>query len=185
MDLPLSSRVTSTKPSPAGGGGLVTFSAASGPELQREADRVLAAYGEPGAVPNVGGTPATMIRGMSLAASSSGSQFVCELQIEPDETLISSPIVYPIEQQTPINATVGTFDTVGFSSIQVLEVTDPSEIARLPTWANLYWAEQFAKRPTVTGSAGIWLYEVAMAGPFNRAYVVAVLWGFQDLTLTG
>lgn len=136
-------------------------------------------------MPNAGGTPATMIRGMSIAASSSGSQFVCELQIEPDEQVVSStPYTFPIDQQTPINATVGTFDTLGWSAIQCIEVTDPSEIARFGTWASGFWAAQIAARPNVTGAAGIWLYEVSIAGPFNRQYVAALLWGFQDLLLT-
>jgi hypothetical protein len=181
MDLPLSGRVTSTSPSPALGGGVISFAGASGAELQRESDRVLAAYGEVGVVPNAGGTPATMIRGMALTASASGTQYVCELQIEPDEGEISAP-TFPIDQQTPINALVGTFDTVGFSRVQFLEVTDPSEIARRTNWATSFWAESQAAAG-VAGANHFLLYEVAYAGPFNRGYVVALLWGFQDVTL--
>ncbi|MHC4218170.1 MAG: hypothetical protein ACYSU7_06895 [Planctomycetota bacterium] len=179
MDLPLTGRVCANVPSAASGGGLVSFAGASAAELQRESDRVLTEYGEVGIVPNAGGTPATMIRGMTLAASSSGTQYVCELQIEPDETEISAP-TFPIDQQTPINALVGTFNTVGFSRLQFLEVTDPSEIARRPLWAIDFWNESKAAK-NVQAATEL-LYEVAYVGPFNRGYVAALLWGFQDVT---
>lgn len=181
MDLPLSTRVTNNAASPAAGGGLVSFSGSTAAELQRKAAQVLDAYGEEGVVPSVSGTPATMIRGMSFAASASGTLFACELQIEPDETETVTP-TFPIDQECPINALSGTYSTVGFSSLQFLEVTDPSELARINTWATRFWTSELA-RHGVDSAANTLLYEVQLAGPFNRMYVAALLWSFQDVTL--
>lgn len=183
MDLPLSARVTSSAPSPASGGGLVSFSGSTAAELQRNGAQVLDAYGDPAVVPTVGGTPATVIRGMSFAASSSGTAFACELQIEPDEATISDVTpTFPIDQECPINAVSGTFDTVGFASLQFLEVTDPSELARLNNWATTFWTPERARHGVASANHTL-LYEVQLAGPFNRVYVAALLWSFQELTL--
>ena len=181
MDLPLTGRCTSNVPSPAAGGGLVSFEGQSAAELQREADRVLTEYGDVNVVPCVGDpdTPATMIRGMNLTVSSSGTLFVCELQIEPDETEISNP-TYPIEQQCPVNATVGQFGAVGWSALQFIEFQDRSELARLATWATRFWNAQKAAHGGIVVDHDL-LYEVAMACPTGKTFVCALLWSFQDI----
>jgi len=181
MDLPLTARVTSSEADPPGGGGLVSFSGSTAAELQRAAAQVLDAYGDPAVVPTAGGTPATFIRGMTLGASASGTQFACQLQIEPDETVLTTtPYTFPIDQQCPINGTVGTFNEIGWSRIQFIEGTDPSELARVTGWATDFW-QQETNRVGQTPQ-NFYLYEVQIAGPFNRQYVAACLWSFQDLS---
>ena len=180
MDLVLTGRVTSSQPSPASGGGLVAFEAATAVELQRRAQQVFDAYGDPAVAPLASGTVATMVRGLSLGASASGTQFVCTVQMEPDESLVASTPAFPIDNQTPLNAIQGTHDQVGFSSIQCIEFTDPSELARWPQWASNFWAAEYARKGVDT--AVPYLYEQQVAGPFNRVYVCAILWGFQNTT---
>lgn len=175
MDLPLSFRVLSDAPSPNLGGGVVSFSGGSAAELARAGQQALDAYGDPALVPLINGTPATCVRGMSLAASSSGTQYVCELQIEPDEAALVAYDGSPLDQQTPVNATLGT-EVVGWTALQFLESTDPAETIRRQNWATQFLAEQQAAKgqPTAAG----YIYEVAYAGPFNRGYVMAILWAF-------
>jgi hypothetical protein len=181
MDLPLSARVTSSAADPASGGGLVSFSGSSAAELQRAAADVLDAYGDPAVVPTAGGTPATFIRGMSLEASASGTVFVCTLQIEPDETtLTTTPYTFPLDQQVPINARFGTFNELGWSRIQFIEGTDAAELARRNNWANDFWLAETNR--TGQQPNNYLLYEQIVAAPFNRQNVVALLWSFQDLS---
>ncbi len=182
MDLPLSARVLTEPPNPTAGGGIVTFYGATAAELKREADRVLGDYGDATFVPTTGTppTPATMIRGMTLAASSSGTQYVCELQIEPDETEIALP-TFPIDQQCPINALQGQYDTVGFSALQFVELADIRELDR-QLRPQTFRAAELAAHGVASATHEL-VYEVALAGPFNHVYVAAVLWSFQDVTL--
>ena len=175
MDLPLSARVLTAPPDPTIGGGVVSFSGATASELARAAIDVLEAYGDPAVVPTAGGTPATCIRGMTLAASR-GGLFVCELQIEPDEAFIQSGPTAPYDQQFPINATVGTFAGLGYAGVQFLEVSSPSELARTDDWAVNFWQSEAAR--TGFTAAFPYLYEVQFAGNEGGRMVTALLWAF-------
>ena len=93
----------------------------------------------------------------------------------PDQAFIATSPTPPIADRIPLNAIQGTYP-LGFASLQCVELTDPSELARTPQWSQNFWAAE-AERKGVASSGG-YIYEVQLAGPFNRVWVAAILWGF-------
>lgn len=181
MDKPLSGRVTSGTAEPFRGGAVIYFKGSSAAEMQREADRLFAAYANTDVCPRLGTPPtcATCVRGMTLGAAGNGASFLCGVQCEPNEPRIADPDPTPWADEIPLDAIGGQYGGLAYAQLQFFESTDASELARLNTWATDFWIESFIQHDVAF--ADPWLHEVQIAGAgAGRHYLVAVLWGFWD-----